>query len=101
MQNVIELLQKLVTEADVAKKEKLFDQVKQYIDHLLLHDFDKLVTILYRVDVDEDRLKELLKKEPQQDAAYIIVNLLIERQQQKMNFKRTGDTGSIPDNEKW
>ena len=73
------------------------------INELLNHDFQKLVAILYRVDVDEIKLRYLLAKHPDTDAGVIIADLLIERQQQKINtrasFKPTD--WSIDENEKW
>jgi hypothetical protein len=73
------------------------------INELIHTDFQKLVTILYRVDVSERQLKKLLKENPGQDAAIIMADLLIERQLQKVKsrekFKK--DDPSIPDDEKW
>jgi len=82
------------------------EQVNMLIDavnRLLLHDFDRLVAILYRVDVDELKLKQLLKERADEDAARIIVMLLIERQEQKI---RTRQKFSNPpedpgDDERW
>jgi hypothetical protein len=82
------------------------DEMKQqliiHINDLLLNDFQKLIHILYRVDVNENKLRKLLQLNPQTDAAVIIADLLIERQQQKIktkeSFRRNDD---IPDEEKW
>lgn len=53
------------------------------VNELLQHDFPRLVQILYRVDVSETRLKELLRLYPQTDAGWIIADLLIDREKQK------------------
>ena len=82
------------------------DEMKQqliiHINDLLLNDFQKLIHILYRVDVNENKLRKLLQLNPQTYAAVIIADLLIERQQQKIktkeSFRRNDD---IPDEEKW
>jgi hypothetical protein len=82
------------------------DEMKQqliiHINDLLLNDFQKLIHILYRLDVNENKLRKLLQLNPQTDAAVIIADLLIERQQQKIktkeSFRRNDD---IPDEEKW
>ena len=76
----------------IAQKEKLRDQLIEYINHLLLHDFNGLVQVLYRVDVSEQKLKELLQKNPATDAAVIITDLLIERQEEKINIKESFKT---------
>jgi hypothetical protein len=86
----------------IAQKEKLRDQLIEYINHLLLHDFNGLVHVLYRVDVSEQKLKELLQKNPATDAAVIITDLLIERQEEKINIKESFKTNdNIPDEDKW
>jgi hypothetical protein len=54
------------------------------INDLIQKDFQKLISILYKVDVDESKLKKLLKENPEKDAAYIIANLVIERESQKV-----------------
>ncbi len=54
------------------------------VNELIQQDFNRLLHILYRVDVDEDRLKKELRQHPDQDAAEIITDLLIERQLKKL-----------------
>ncbi len=58
------------------------------IDELILHDFQKLVMILYRIDVNEDQLREMLAKYVHDDAGYVIAQLVIERQIQKAESKK-------------
>jgi hypothetical protein len=71
------------------------------INHLINHDFEKLVRILYRMDVSEKRLKQNLQ-EQKQNAGAMIAEMMIERQLQKIRsreqFKSNND---IPENEKW
>jgi len=45
------------------------------------------VQLLYRIDVNEARLKQVLKDNPNEDAGKIIAQLIIERQQQKAASK--------------
>jgi hypothetical protein len=60
------------------------------------------VQILYRVDVSEQKLKELLQKNPGTDAAVIIADLLIERQEEKVKIKNSFQyNNDIPDEDKW
>lgn len=84
------------------QKAEMKEHLIVYINHLLIHDFNSLVQILYRVDVSEKKLKELLQQNPQTDAAVIIADLLIERQEQKIktreSFRQDND---IPGEEKW
>jgi hypothetical protein len=86
----------------IGQQEILRNKLIQYIHQLLVHDFNRLVQLLYRVDVSEQKLKELLHKNEATDSAVIISDLLIERQQQKIKTKSSfRKSGNIPDDEKW
>ena len=84
------------------EQETLRQQLVIGVNDLLVHNFQKLVVLLYRVDVSERKLKELIRIHPQTDAAVIIADLLIERQEEKKksraSFKKDRD---IPEDEKW
>ena len=72
------------------------------INELLTTDFQKLITILYRVDVSEGKLKKLLQENPTADAGLIIADLMMERQLQKSKSKKeTKINNDIPDDESW
>ena len=66
----------------------LRNQLISYINELINHDFNGLVQLLYRIDVNEKRLKELLKQNEIADAAIIIADLIISRQLQKIESKK-------------
>ncbi len=78
-------------------------QLKNEISHLIQTDFQKLVGILYRIDVNERKLKYLLQENVGEDAAFIIADLIIERQVEKIKsrqqFSRRDD--NISEEEKW
>ena len=69
---------------------------------MILHRFEALVQTLYRMDIDETRLRTLLAQPGDTDAARIIANLLVERQLQKLRtrqqFRRDTD---IPEEDRW
>ena len=73
------------------------------INELINTDFQKLVSILYRMDVSEIKLKQLLNENPGTNAALIITDLMIERQEQKIisrqQFRKKDE--NISDEEKW
>ncbi|MET0465652.1 MAG: hypothetical protein ABW007_20995 [Chitinophagaceae bacterium] len=83
-------------------KEQL-KALEEEINRLLLHDFDRLIAILYRIDVSEYRLKDLLQQQPGEDAAKLIASLLIERQQQKLKTRSEFNSPgkNIDDDERW
>lgn len=101
-EHIGEQLLKLNRQLSVAEENELKEHLIVYINHLLLHDFNKLVGILYKVDVDEKKLKEFLQQQPQTDAAAIIAGLLIQRQEEKIQSRKNFTSeNNIPDEEKW
>ena len=80
-------------------KQWLANQVNKLIDR----DFSRLISILYRVDVSEKKLRALLEQHPGTDAGLIIADLLIERQTEKNKSreKNKQEEKDIDENEKW
>ena len=80
----------------------LKEQLSVHLNYLIQHDFQKLVSILYRIDVSEAKLKYLLKENTDKDASPIIADLIIERQLQKIKSRqehRRDSTSSL--DESW
>ncbi len=64
--------------------------------------FEELVQVLYRLDVDEKKLKILLSESEDKNAADIISSLIIERQLQKLNTqKQQNPNQNIAEDERW
>ena len=91
---------------DLAEKisfEELNSQLITYINGLIQNHFEKLVSLLYRIDVSEAKIKTLLQQQTGEDAAKIIAALIIERQLQKIKtrqqFNRRDD--NFNEAEKW
>ena len=61
------------------------------INTMINHDFGTLVQLLYRIDVNETKLRRLLEGNVRQDAGMIIAALIIERQWQKIESRREWD----------
>jgi hypothetical protein len=83
--------------------EQLQDQLSVHINHLIETSFEALITLLYKIDVSEQKLKDVLRNNPAKNAGDIIASLIIERQLQKINFKKkfTGKSSSGSNEEKW
>ena len=79
------------------------EQVARTINDLIQHDFQRLVTLLYRVDVSEQKLKRILKDNPGIDAGLLITDLLVERQAEKLRSRKENRQRDkdIDENEKW
>ncbi|HEV8081049.1 MAG TPA: hypothetical protein VGP43_10065 [Chitinophagaceae bacterium] len=65
-------------------KEKLI----KFINDLIQNNFQKLIAILYKVDVDESKLKKLLREGIGKDTADIIATQIIEREIQKIETRK-------------
>lgn len=80
-----------------------YEQLKHAVNDLINHDFDSLLQLLYRVDVSEQKLRNMLADFPAADAAGIISNLLLERQLQKIKSRHehAQRDDNIPEDEKW
>lgn len=102
-----EALMQLVKEMGITVREDISSLLRQTlvdaINHLLEKDFQQLVSILYRLDVSETKLKSLLNENPDTDAALIIAGLMIERQVQKIKSRQQfrQQDNDIDENEKW
>ena len=60
----------------------------QRINEWINNDFEHLLFLLYRIDVHEDKVRKLLKEHQGENAAEIIADLIISRQQQKMETRK-------------
>ncbi len=67
--------------------EQLREKLSGVINELINHDFEKLVFHLYRIDVDEARMRALLANKADENAGGLIADLIIERQLQKIKAK--------------
>ncbi|MGG9964350.1 hypothetical protein [Ferruginibacter sp. SUN106] len=83
--------------------EELQRQLANHINQLIKNNFESLVALLYKIDVDENKLKLHLIDNPNDDAGNVIALLITERLQQKAVFKKQfSDKPSATDNEeKW
>ena len=72
---------------DISKNE-LQQKLTAFINELIVNDFQRLITILYRIDVDEKKLKRILLENAGTDAAEIITTLVIEREIQKIETRK-------------
>ena len=73
---------------DFASLQNLETALSIQINDLIKNDFQKLIHILYKVDVNELALKKLLKDNKGEDAALLIAGLIIERELQKIKTRK-------------
>jgi hypothetical protein len=67
-------------EINLQSLEKLdTPNLESTINELIKNDFSRLVQILYRIDVSEAKLKNILSENPNEDAGKLIAQVIIER----------------------
>lgn len=64
--------------------QKLFNEILPLVDELLNDDYSKLLSLLYRIDIDEEMLNRKLKENTQVDTHELITDLIIKRELQKI-----------------
>ncbi|MDB5232874.1 MAG: hypothetical protein JWN76_3679 [Chitinophagaceae bacterium] len=99
LNNIEKLLNENVATAD---HSNLQIQLEYLVQQLIDRDFVLLLECLYRIDVDEKKLKAALQ-ENKDEPAKIIMEMILERWKQKADsrakFKQ--DDQEIPPAEKW
>jgi hypothetical protein len=63
----------------VALEKLTMPDLETMINELIKEDFSKLVQLLYRIDVSEAKLKNILQANPNEDAGKLIAQVVIER----------------------
>lgn len=82
---------------------ELEEALAAWVNRLLKEDFSRLIQLLYRVDIQESKIKTMLQDHPGEDAGMLIARLMMNRQAEKMvsrNQYRMPST-DIPDEERW
>jgi|SRR5450432_494510 len=105
---LIDYLQKELTIEPLSNPSlnELKDKWSNYFNELIQLDFQKLIFILYRVDVSEKKFRQLLKEYPDENAGKIITELMIERLKIKFLTKQKYRSKNEPlsgdaDMERW
>jgi hypothetical protein len=68
--------------------QELKDKLKIVIDHLLQTDFEKLLSIMYRLDINESRFKNVISGMYGNDVSGTLAEIVIERELQKVETRK-------------
>jgi hypothetical protein len=99
LQKVSEQLEINITGIDHSVARQV---LAEKINEIINKDFQKLISILYRVDVSEQKLRKLLQENANTDAGVLIADLMIEREEEKIRSRHQNMRDeNISDNEKW
>jgi rRNA-processing protein FCF1 len=97
------LQQDLEKETGIALTNNFRAELAAFVNHLINTDFEKLVFLLYRIDVRESVIKQLLALPPNSNAGELIADAIIARQAEKIEsrkqFKQPDDI--IAEEDKW
>ena len=79
------------------------DFLTEKINFLIVNDFNKLIFILYRADINEHKLNRLLAENKKEDAGKIIAALFVQRQLEKIKSRKENIANSNNDSqeERW
>lgn len=96
---LVALLQSLQFPLPEDEKQGLEHKLERHINYLIQNDFNRLVQLLYTVDVDEQKLKQVLLQQPERDAAALIADLVLNREKEKIQLRQQLKKPAITDNE--
>lgn len=79
------------------------DFLTDKINFLIVNDFNKLIYILYRADINEQKLNRLLAENKKENAGKIIAALFIQRHLEKIKSRKENTTNSqdTSEEERW
>ena len=74
--------------------KEMRNQLILLINELINKDFHSLIQLLYRIDVSEKKIRAYLSEKPNEDAACVLADLIIERQLQKIETRKKFSSGN-------
>lgn len=84
-------------------QQELKIKLAALLNELIQHDFHALVQLLYRVDVPEKQVKQLLQQQPGTDAGILLATLLLKRQEEKEALRQqcSNNDAHIAEDDRW
>ena len=86
-----------------ANNDHIREQIIALVNTLINKDFHSLLQLLYKIDVNENKIRSCLQNDSDTLSADIIADLIIERQLQKIETRKiyTPKNDSSFNEEKW
>ena len=72
--------------------EELFEQIFPHIDKMIVEEYEKLLNIMYRIDLDEGKINRYLRQNPMADTSEVITDLILKRELQKVVIRKIYST---------
>ena len=102
MSNEMIIKEQIEKEVGIVLQQNWQTNFHAYINHLINTDFEKLVFLLYRIDVSEKKIKALLDNTSSSNAGELIAQAIIERlEEKKVSREKYKQSGEISEDEKW
>ena len=76
------------TEIQLQRDEKFFNNLSAWLNKLINENFEQVIALLYRVDVSEKKLKNILATDKSALSGDILARLIIERQLEKLASRK-------------
>ena len=88
--------------ADSLTIQELEALMAEIVNGWIRSDFTRLVQFLYRIDISESRLRQLLEENTEEDTGQLLARLILERLWQKIETRRQYKPGeTTSDEERW
>jgi hypothetical protein len=86
-----------------AREDNFMQLLEEKINYLIINNFNKLIYLLYRADINETKLNKLLADNKKENAGKIIAALFVERQMQKIKSREDNrmEASDFDDEERW
>ena len=69
-------------------EEEIIQNITPQLDELIDQDFGRLTLILYKIDVDENRIRKALAAGKGSSSGAILAQLIVDRQKQKYELRK-------------
>jgi len=87
---------------DSLTMQELEALLAEIVNGWIRSDFTRLVQFLYRIDISESRLRQLLEENTEEDTGQLLARLILERLWQKIETRRQYKPGeTTSDEERW
>ncbi len=85
----------LIPSIDVSTLEEFREYLTGKVAYLLDNNYNELINTLYRIDVNESKLRELFSGKTKQNIPGTLADLIIERQLQKIRIRQKYKEGKL------
>lgn len=76
------------TEIQLRQDEDFFNDLSALLNKMINENFEQLIALLYRIDVSEKKLKNILATDKSVLSGKILAQLIIERQLEKLEARK-------------